>query len=246
MVKRKGQHSVQKEKAKRELRPRPNPVVFVAGWILIWWLLLLTAVALENLISAYYVPLLLGKAVFFAALSTLQLLWVRRHFRVHLRHWVTLSLLGALAGAVAFLFLTGYVLGPRVGAYYSELWGRPAQEAVRFIRLEYVEVYVAQGTLLWSLLVMFQWAALRKNYRRHALWLLAALAHNPFAVGTLILFSELPQKVEEFRELGISYSYLPDQPFATILLDIAIIPCLVTGLALHWILSRRRDSDLAY
>ncbi|MYD10345.1 MAG: hypothetical protein F4X02_09920 [Chloroflexi bacterium] len=242
---------MKKEKAKREPRTRPNPVAFVVGWILIWWLVLLSVLALD-FTSSYYVTLgnalvfVLGRAVFFAALSTLQMLWVRRHFRIQLRHWIPLSLLGVLAGTTAFMLLDWYVLGPHVSRQYSQLWVQSAPEAVRAIRLQYVEDYFAHGALLWSLPVMFQWAALRKEYRRHALWLLAALAHNPFALGSLILFTELPQKVESFREMGISYSYLPDPPVAALLLDIAIIPCLLTGLALYWILSRRRDSDGAH
>ena len=243
---------MKKEKAKREPHPRPNPVKFVVGWVLIWWLVLLTAAALNIFMSGFYATLgnalefVLGKAILFAALSTLQMLWVRRQFRVHLRHWLPLSLLGALAGAVAFLLLDWYVLDPHLPRYYHEVWGLTVPEAVRIIRLKLVAEFFAHGALLWSLPVMFQWAALRKHYQRHALWLLAALAHNPFALGNLILYSELPQKVEDFGELGISYSYLPDPPDAASLLDIAIIPCLVTGLALYWILSRDLEPDVAY
>ena len=188
----------------------------------------------------------MGNAIFFAALSTLQMLWVRRHFRVQLRRWLPLSLLGALAGTAAFLLLDWYVLDPHLPRYANEVWRQPVPEAVRILRLKYVAEYFAHGTLLWSLPVIFQWAALRKHYQRHALWLLAALAHNPLALGNLILFIELPQTVETFRELGISYSYLPPEPsIASLLLDLTI-PCLVTGLALYWILSRRQNTESAH
>ena len=242
---------MQKEKAKREPRTRPRAIVFVGGWVLIWWLVWLAFTALDIFMTPFLLSLndvigfFLRKAVFFAALSTLQALWVRRQFRSQLRHWIPLSLLGALAGTAAFLVVDSYVLPPYLSMYYIELWSLSVPEAARIMRLKQVAEYLAEGTLLWSLPVAFQWAALRKHYRRHALWLLAALAHNPFATSRIIQFFKLPRAAEVQRELGISYSYLPEPPIASLLLDLTI-PCLVTGLALYWILSRKQNTESAH
>ncbi len=239
---------MQKEKAKREPHWRPSLAKFLVGWVLIWWLALLVFFFFD-FSSRYLSPdnaieFALYKAVFFAFLSALQMLWVRRQLRVRLQYWIPLALLGALAGTIAFLLLDTYVLGPHLPASTSQLWGRPVPEVVRIIRLEYAADYVAHGTLLWSLPVMFQWAVLRKHSRRHALWLLAALAHNPLATVTIIQFLELPHVVQVHRELGISYGFLPDPPDAALLLDLAI-PSLVTGLALYWILAPRQNTGPA-
>ena len=193
---------VQKEKAKREPHWRPSLAKFLVGWVLIWWLALLVFFFFD-FSSRYLSPdnaieFALYKAVFFAFLSALQMLWVRRQLRVRLQYWIPLALLGALAGTIAFLLLDTYVLGPHLPMYYSELWGRPVPEVVRIIRLEYAADYVAHGTLLWSLPVIFQWAALRKHFRRHALWLLAALAHNPFTLVTIDFFLSCRKRCPKF------------------------------------------------
>ncbi len=237
---------MQKEKTKRKTHPRPNLIKFMVGWVFIWWLALLTTFALDDSVSSFYLSLdyalefFLQKAFFFTLLSTLQLLWVRRQFGIQLQHWVPLSLLGALAGTVAFLLLDLYVLGPNLPTY--NYWD-PLSELVPIMRLKYIADYFAHGILLWSLPVMFQWAALRKHYLRHALWLLAAIAHNPFTVGNLILFIQLPHAAKVHRQLGISWG--PEAPDSALLLDFAI-PSLITGLVLYWILTRRQNSDSAH
>ena len=237
---------MQKEKAKREPRPRPSLIKFMFGWVAIWCLVWLIEFALDAALISFQLSLdvaiyfLLRKGVFFACLSTLQMLWVRRQFRVHLRYWIPLSLLGALAGAVAFLVLDIYVLGPNLPYSYHEVWSDPLPELVRIMRLKYIADYLAHGTLLWSLPVLFQWAALRKHSRRHALWLLAAFAHNTYTISSLILFFKLPYVAEAHQRLGISWG--PDVPGAAFLLDLAL-PSLVTGLVLYWILARGQSTD---
>lgn len=239
---------MQKEKAKRKPHPRPNPIKFVAGWVAIWCLVWLIEFALAAALHTFWLSLdfaiqaLLHKALFFACLSTLQMLWVRRQFHLNLQHWIPLCLLGALAGTVAFLVLDWYVLGPYLPTYYNEVWSDPLPELVRIMRWKYVADFLAHGTLLWSLPVMFQWAALRKHSRRHALWLPAAFAHNPYTIGSVVLFIKLPHVAEVHRRLGISWG--PDVPGAAYLLDLAI-PSLITGLVLYWMLARGQHSESA-
>ena len=219
---------------------------FIVGWVVIWWLALL-AWAFADLNSwlaslDYDIEFLVYKVAFFAILSALQLLWVRRQLRVRLQRWIPLALLGALAGTVASMLLHDHVIGPHLPTYYNEVWNLPLAELVPIMRLKYTADYFASGTLLWSLPLIFQWAALRKHFRHHALWLLAAVAHNPFTVSSMILFIQLPHVAEVHRELGISWG--PEAPDSTLLLDFTI-PSLVTGLVLYWILTRRQLTSRA-
>ncbi len=169
-------------KSKHAESAPPRLPRFVAGWgLLIFPAMLLSA----------QLDLLIGQALgapqcfvaFQALLAGMQLLWVRRHFRLRLPRWVVLAAAGALVGALgnqALWATVDYPFPPWL--YYGGSQRMP--EAEWIMQLKYALFQNTRALLLWSLPLLFQWLALRR-FAGHRLWLLAAFVQAPLHYASM-------------------------------------------------------------
>ncbi|MCY4019313.1 MAG: hypothetical protein OXG39_07885 [Chloroflexi bacterium] len=161
-------------KKKAEPHTKPNKYKFVIGWALAW----MAASELPVFVDTHIWPLDFFSYAFayFALLATFQFFWVRRHLRVNLRHWITLTLLG-----VVFAILSNSLIATALSMPGSPgLWD---PMAILGPDVRYADsIYIAMWTLFWFMPDFFQWFALRKRFRLHGLWLLVIVAAALFSV----------------------------------------------------------------
>ncbi len=161
-------------KKNAEPRTKPNKYIFIIGWALAW----VAASELPVFIDTHIWPLGFFSYAFayFALLATFQFFWVRRHLRVNLRHWITLTLLG-----VVFAILSNSLIATALSMPGSPgLWD-PMPNLAPDAGIA-VLIDIAMWTLFWFMPDFFQWFALRKRFRLHGLWLLVIAAAALFSV----------------------------------------------------------------
>lgn len=136
---------------------RPKLFRFVIAWLVVWSL-------------ASQLPAILPKPadppfseihtlLYFTALGALQFFVIRRFLHVELRAWAPLTFAGAIVGIIgfkAFISSSAFLVG--------------GQFAI-----------VTAFLLLYSSPPIFQWIALRKRFRNHLIWLLAAVVIAPLS-----------------------------------------------------------------
>lgn len=174
-------------------------------------------------------------------LATLQFLWLRRSFGVSLRGWVPLAVAGAILGELAFQLFDALVVHPFPPKLYSSSFAPPEPEHI--MQLKYAVYHTARYCVLWSTPMLLQWLLLRKRFRGHGLWLLAALVHAPLTYAITESGGILTQGLkllDEFTEISL----IRDMQLGSLfyLVDWAT-PLLVTGLALYWMLSQTKKAD---
>ena len=151
---------------------------FIIGWVLVWFLSLFIPAILE-LPALYfdfidYPPTIIIDGVAVGLLAFLQIVLARRYLHTELRHWLFLALLGFVVGQIGLHFLQANVDRPFPPWVIQQL-NEP--ESIAFLR--YALYSIAWDFLRWHIPLVFQWLALRRRFRHHGLWLLAAVIAPP-------------------------------------------------------------------
>ncbi len=90
---------------------------------------------------------------------------------------------------------------------------------------------------------MFQWLALRKRFRHHGLWLLAAVISAPFGFAVLehgSIFSQVVDLLEHLTGLSLAYPL----GMIALFLDWTIL-IVIMGLVLQYIVVKNKSSQLS-
>jgi len=162
---------------------------------------------------------------------------LRRSWGISLRMWLPLALLGFIAGEFAFQIFDANVIYPFPPKLYSG--SRTMPEPQHIMQLKYTLYQTVRWFLLWSTPLIFQWLALRKRFRQHGLWLLAAFVSAPL---NFVMSEYGGIFVGALRMIGnaTGISLIRDaQPLGSIAawLDTAT-PTMIMGLALYWLLTQ--------
>ena len=226
-------------KQKRKHDSRHNLCPFIVGWAAIYLAAIFLLSSVSGVLTGNYD--FFGQAhwvVFYTVLSALQLLWIRHNLRISLRHWLPLALLGVIVGELAFQIFDANVAYPFPPKLWSNSPNRMPQPE-HIMQLKYTVYNVFRFFLLWSTPLIFQWIALRKRFRQHGLWLLAALAHAPLTFVITENGGILVQALKLFDKLTELSLIRDAQPLGSIafLLDMAT-PTMIMGLALYWLLTQ--------
>lgn len=147
---------------KRDAQPQPRLFPFIIIWTIACFLAACVLVLLSDLGPGFEI----SNSIYFAILSTLQFFVIYRFLHVELQNWIPLAVAGAIAGAlVSHAFPTDFSrdLSPQFE-------------------------YTLSFLFLWGVPPLFQWAALRKRFRYHVLWLLAAVVNGP--LGAFFVFGD--------------------------------------------------------
>lgn len=137
--------------------PRPKLFRFVIAWLVVWALASRLPDILLQPDDVLYSEI--HTLLYFTALGALQFFVIRRFLHVELRAWAPLTFAGAIAGVIgfkAFVSSSAFIVG--------------GQFAI-----------VTAFLLLWSTPPIFQWFTLRKRFRNHLIWLLAAVVIAPLS-----------------------------------------------------------------
>ncbi len=156
----------------------------------------------------------------FSLLATLQYFVIYRFLHVEIRRWIPLSVAGTVTGLI---FLRAFPFG----------------STIDFIpNISAAIVYL----LIWGMPAIFQWTALRKRFRYHALWLLAAVVIGP--LGGLVILPESPGIFKQALSVfcchtGSNELFLQSIAFVA---DFAI-PSIVLGLIFYYVVTKGGESD---
>lgn len=226
---------------------RPSRLSFVAGWaaafIGAFCILMIVSAFVNRLAettgsySLYNVYSGLWSLIFAGTLAVLQFLWLRRSWGISLRLWLPLALLSLFVGELAFQIFDANVVYPFPPKLYSD--GRAMPEPEHIMQLKFTLYQTVRWFLIWSTPLIFQWLALRKRFRIHGLWLLAAVAHAPLTFVITEHGGILVQALKLFDKMT-EYSLIRDaQPLGSIaaILDWTI-PTVIMGLVLYWLLTQ--------
>ncbi len=160
----------------------PDRLKFITGWVLIW----IGCVFLASLITSTGAPVftfvdyvawsMIGNGTGFGLLAFLQVRLVKRYLAVDLRHWLPLAVIGFCVGQIALRMFQANV--DRV--FPPILPGSNSPELPTNVAwLRYILYSSATTLLAWYSPLLFQWLALRRRFKRHAVWLLAILFCAP-------------------------------------------------------------------
>lgn len=209
---------------------------FIIGWILAWYLCLFLPLLLEAPALHFdfidYPPSIITDVTAVGLLALLQIVLARRYLHTELRHWLFLALLGFIVGQIGLHFLRTYV------DYPFPPWVIPRlkePESIAFLR--YALYTITRNFFDWYMPLVFQWLALRRRFRHHRLWLLAAVMSAPLS---FILFEHggIVSHAIDFLEhlIGFSLAYSLNQLVA--FLDWAT-PAMIMGLVLQYIVMKK-------
>lgn len=175
--------------------------------------------------------------IFAGIFASLQFLWLRQSWRITLWGWLPFALLGVVVGETVFEIFAANVEYPFPPKLWSHSPNRMPQPE-HIMQLKYTLYNAFRFFLVWSIPLVFQWLTLRKRFRQHGLWLLAAVAHAPLTFVITENGGILVQALKLFDQLTALSLIRDAQPLGSIayLLDTAT-PTMVMGLALYWLLT---------
>lgn len=165
-----------KRKHKRKPMARRR---FIIGWTLVWYLSLFlpgSFIALTR--DSDFIPsppMMIIFGVIVGLLAFFQIVLARRYLHTELRHWLFLALLGFIVGQIGLHFLQVNVDLP-LPPWVIQSLNEP-ESAATFLR--YALYRIAWDFLHWYVPLVFQWLALRRRFRHHGLWLMAAVLAAP-------------------------------------------------------------------
>ena len=222
-----------KRKHKRKPMARRR---FIIGWILAWYLCLFLPLLLEAPALHFdfidHPPSIITDVTAVGLLALLQIVLARRCLHTELRHWLFLALLGFVVGQIGLHFLQAYVDYPFPPWVIQRL---KEPESIAFLR--YALYTITRNFFYWCMPLVFQWLALRRRFRHHRLWLLAAVMSAPLS---FILFEHggiLAHAVDFLEHLtGFSMANPLDLP--VLLLD-WVTPAMMMGLVLQYIVMKK-------
>jgi hypothetical protein len=226
-------------KQKLEQVRRPALRTFVTVWTATYLIALVAMMIMYPGDSPFYTLYSdLWPLIFAGIIASLQFLWLRRSWGISLRLWLPLPLLGVIVGEMVFEIFAANVEYPFPPKLWSNSPNRMPQPE-HIMQLKYTLYTAFRFFLLWSTPLIFQWLALRKRFRQHGLWLLAAFVSAPL---NFVLSEYGGIFVGALQLLGnaIGISLIRDaQPLGSIaaLLD-TTTPTMIMGLALYWILTQ--------
>jgi len=219
---------------------KQNPINrrrFIIGWALVWYLAVFLPWIVIDWVSystpssfsdfLYSMPVYV--LAYFTLLTILQVILVRHYLHTEIRHWLLLALLGFIVGQIGLhLFEANveYVFPPAVILRLKE------PENIAWLRFALYDI--ASHFLRWSVPLVFQWLALRKRFRHHGLWLLAALISAPYHFfafhGSGGIFGQVLDLLEHLTGLSLVQSL----GAIALLLDSAV-PTVMMGVVLLYI-----------
>lgn len=168
-------------KHKQDPNKRPGFISFVAGWAAAYLVASVAMMIMNPGDSQFYTLYSdLWTLLFAGIIAGLQFLWLRRSWGITLRLWLPLALLGVIVGEAIFELFAANVEHP----FPPKLWSNSPNrmpEPEHIMQLKYTLYNVFRFFLLWSTPLIFQWLTLRKRFRQHGLWLLAAVVHAPLS-----------------------------------------------------------------
>ena len=230
-------------KRKDKSRPRSSRRRFVIGWVALWAAnIILMRIIPSSLWQSHSFPLWVTLGAF---LPTLQFFWIRSVLKVSLRWWVPLAMLGAYVGSYAFGLYADYSdysfsFASVSGSVLFPVMQMPPGYALHLI----VTFFLTSSTPL-----IFQWLALRKRFRYHGLWLLAAVVVTPLSftlTGNSGIFKSALRLLDNItgHALAANYELVHSLIHITALLDDAI-PIALLGLVLHLVITQSKKADAA-
>ncbi len=202
---------------KQKRMPRRNCRRFIIGWVLVWYLALFLLAVIISVSPPFSFSVSVFVLAYFALLAIFQVILVRRYLHTELSHWVTFALLGVIVG--------------QIGLHFFEA------------NVEYALHNIAYDFLNWSVPLVFQWLALRKRFRHHGLWLLAAVISAPFGFAVLehgSIFSQVVDLLEHLTGLSLAYPL----GMIALFLDWTIL-IVIMGLVLQYIVVKNKSSQLS-
>ena len=206
------------QEIKQQDQRQPKLFRFILAWFLAWLAAGWLSVLLLSRANSFHLESYL--LAYFALLGTLEFVAIRLFLHVALRRWIFLTIAGSVTGIISF-----HIMQP-LSNYNFPL----------FLNILFTSL------LLNSTPPIFQWMALRKRYRYHALYLLAALAIAPLGAYLMDTRNDGVFK-NALRSLGL----LTDSS-ATVLQTIAntadaAIPAVVLGLVLFVVVKQGSKAD---
>ena len=209
---------------------------FIIGWTLVSCLSLFLPSILELPALHFdfidYPPLIIIDGIVLGLLALLQVILVRRCLHTELRHWLFLALLGFVVGQIGLHFLQANVDRPFPPVVIQRL---KEPENIAFLR--YAFYSITRDFLYWCAPLVFQWLALRRRFRHHGLWLLAAVMSAPLHFIIVEHGGILGHAIDSLEHLtGFSLT----NPLV-LLLDWAT-PMIIMGLVLQYIVMKNIDA----
>ena len=210
---------------------------FVIGWLAIW--------VASHLISHRITATIQGSygwptfIVLVAILPTLQFFWIKRALKTSLITWAPLALLGAIVGHSLFsrymdTLTTSFTFTTSKSGFFPVTQMPPG----------YATHLLVTSFLLASVPLIFQWLALVRGYRYHALFLLSALVVTPLQFA-LFGGDGIAKSALRLFDLATGHALLLNNklsgPVATVAyhLDEAI-PIALMGLVLYVVVTQSR------
>ena len=209
---------------------------FIISWTLAWYLSLflpsLLAAPALHLDFIDYPPTIILDITTVGLLALLQIVLARRCLHTELRHWLFLALLGFIVGQIGLHFLQANVDYPFPPWVIQRL---KEPESIAFLR--YALYTITRNFFYWCMPLVFQWLALRRRFRHHGLWLMAAVMSAPLS---FILFEHggiLAHAIDLLEHLtGFSLAYSLN--LLVLLLD-WVTPAIIMGLVLQYIVMKK-------
>ena len=203
---------------KQQDQRQPKLFRFILAWFLAWLAAGWLSVLLLSRANSFHLESYL--LAYFALLGALEFVAIRRFLHVALRRWIFLTIAGSVTGIVSYHIIP----------------------ALFYNNIPFFLILPITYLLLYSTPLIFQWMALRKRYRYHALYLLAALTIAPLGAYLMDTRNDGVFK-NALRSLGL----LTDSS-ASVLQTIAntadaAIPAVVLGLVLFVVVKQGGKTD---
>ena len=227
---------MQKEKAKREPRPRPSLIKFMFGWVIIWQAdHFMSNVVIHELRDDLGIMTWLALS---ALLPALQYFWIRRALQVSLRWWVPLTILGAYVGSCAYLlYMQHFDMGFSAASGYGS-----GVFPLSSIAPQYALDQLLSAFLFTSVPLIFGWLVLCRRFRFHGLWLLAAIVVAPLQLAFQGNYGPFKSALRIFDQIS-GHVILRDYELFEVIAPIVsqideAIPVAITGLVLYVVISQ--------